>query len=301
LKNRTVLGLICIVLSLIICFGLTPMFNGAVKAQVEIIRMIKDVKQGEMITADMVTAVKVGGHNLPASVLRQQSEVVGKYALCDMQSGDYILSGKLSDTPIAEFAYLHELDGTRQAISVTIKSFASGLSGKLEAGDIVSIIASDVGDFRQTLAPPELRYVRVLAVTDGKGYDKEYSDNSTDEEKALPATVTLLVVPEQALILAELEATGRIHCTLVFRGDKENSDKFLQIQHDYLFPTEDEEETAETEESAISEESEQLNVTNETENADNESVSSEQPPQSEESSGIIIYKADGTEVHLGGN
>ena len=92
LKNRTVLGLICIVLSLIICFGLTPLFNGAVKAQVEIVRMVQDVRQGQMITADMVTTVKVGGYNLPDNVVKKTENVVGKYARHDMQSGDYILS-----------------------------------------------------------------------------------------------------------------------------------------------------------------------------------------------------------------
>ena len=239
LKNRTVLGLICIILSLIICFGLAPLFNDAVKAQVEIVRMVKDVKKGEMITAGMVTYVKVGGHNLPANVLKEQENVVGKYAMYDFKNGDYILSNKVSDTPLLEFAYLSELDGEREAISITIKSFAAGLSGKLEAGDIVSVIASDVGDFRSTVSPPELRYVKVIAVTDGKGYDKEYAEGNDDDEKELPSTVTLLVVPEQAVILAELEATGRIHLALVYRGLTKNSEKFLKLQDEFLNPPED--------------------------------------------------------------
>lgn len=287
LKNRTVLGLICIVLLLIICFGLTPLFNGAVKSQVEIVRMVKDVKQGGVITADIVATVKVGGYNLPDNIMRQTGNVVGKYAKCDMQSGDYILSGKLSDAPLAEFAYLQELDGTHEAISITIKSFAAGLSGKLEGGDIVSIIASDVGDFRETVAPPELRYVKVIAVTDGKGYNKEYTDNSnTDDEKPLPSTVTLLVVPEQAIILAELEATGRIHCTLVYRGGKENSDKFLQMQDDYLNPPEPD-ETGETEES---------------QGTDETPTEGELPPsesQDEEKQGLEVFLPNGQGVIVG--
>ena len=80
LKNRTVLGLVCIVLSLIICFGLTPLFNNAVQSQVEIVRMTTDVRQGEMITADMVTTIKVGGYNLPADVMKETANVVGKFA-----------------------------------------------------------------------------------------------------------------------------------------------------------------------------------------------------------------------------
>lgn len=235
LKNRTFLGILCIVLSLIICFGLTPLFNNAVQAQTEIVRMTGNVREGEIITADMVSTVTVGRYNLPDNVLRQTDEVVGKYAIHDMHTGDYILSTKISDTPLTEFAYLHELDGTREAISITIRSFAAGLSGKLQTGDIISIIASDVGDFRTTVSPPELRYVKIIAVTDSFGNDVGTSNsNQSEDEQELPATITLLVQPVQAVILAELETSGRIHCTLVYRGSAEQGEAFLQVQDDFL-------------------------------------------------------------------
>ncbi|MDR1070346.1 MAG: Flp pilus assembly protein CpaB [Gracilibacteraceae bacterium] len=252
LKNRTALGLICIVLSLIVCFGLTPLFNGAVRAQTEIVRVTGEINQGDMITANMVTAVTVGGYNLPGSVMKEKENVVGRYAKYDMQAGDYILAAKLSDAPVAEFAYLSELDGTRTAVSVTIKSFAAGLSGKLESGDIVTLIASGVGDFQETIALPELRYVKVLAVTDGKGYDKEYMGRENDsEEKELPAAVTLLALPAQALLLAELENTGKIHCALVYRGAASEGAKFLKIQDDYLKSLAGEETPAEETEAEV--------------------------------------------------
>lgn len=41
LKNRTVLGVICIALSLIICFAITPLFNAAKDRTTEIVRMKK--------------------------------------------------------------------------------------------------------------------------------------------------------------------------------------------------------------------------------------------------------------------
>jgi pilus assembly protein CpaB len=238
----------CIVLSLIICFGLTPLFNNAVQAQVDVVRITRDVQQGEMITADMITTVRVGGYNLHDNVIRTSESVVGRYARHDMMSGSYILFANLSDTPLTGFPYLNDLNGTRVAISITIKSFAAGLSAKLESGDIVSIIASDVGDFRLTIAPPELRYVEVLAVTDARGNDKEpFAHTQSNEDRELPATLTLLVYPEQAFILAELEATGRIHCTLVFRGEVKTREIFLQTQSDFLFPQEDECDEYETE------------------------------------------------------
>jgi pilus assembly protein CpaB len=197
------------------------------------------LKQGDVITADKVTTIMVGGYNLPEGVIKKADEVVGKFAKLDMQTGDYVFSSKLSDTPLGEFAYLQELDGTHEALSITIKSFAAGLSGKLEAGDLVSLIATDVGENRETIIPPELRYVRVLAVTDGKGYDKDYlydKDNlpAEGEEKELPSTLTLLVVPAQAMRLAELEATAKLHCTLVYRGKDETANNFLQSQAEYF-------------------------------------------------------------------
>ena len=39
LKNRTVVGVICILLSLLICFGLTPLFNQSVSQKAEIVRV----------------------------------------------------------------------------------------------------------------------------------------------------------------------------------------------------------------------------------------------------------------------
>ncbi len=50
LKNRTLIGASCIVLSLVICFGLTPLFNNAMTAQTEIMRVKSEIKKGELIT-----------------------------------------------------------------------------------------------------------------------------------------------------------------------------------------------------------------------------------------------------------
>ena len=43
IKNRIVLGLICIVVSLLICFGITPMFNDALKSKVTLVRVTKEI------------------------------------------------------------------------------------------------------------------------------------------------------------------------------------------------------------------------------------------------------------------
>ncbi len=238
LKNRTVLGVLCIVLSLLICFVLTPLFNQSISRKTEIVRVVKDIKSGDEITKDMVQMVEVGSYNLPEHVAKQTESVIGKYAKADLMTGDYILTEKLSDTPALEDAYLYSLDGKKQAISVSIKNLAQGLSGKLVSGDIVSVIAPDYQKQGTTVIPPELSYIEVIGVTASTGYDtdteQDVKNADTGEGRLLPATVTLLATAEQAKLLAELEAEGSIHLSLVYRGSKENAEKFLSLQDQIL-------------------------------------------------------------------
>ena len=249
LRNRTVIGVFCILLSILICFGLTPLFNRAVSQKVEIVRVTQPICAGEQITDEMVQVVQVGGYNLPDNVIHEKVNAVGKYAAADLAIGDYIINTKLSDAPAADNSYLYDLDGSRQAISVTIHSFASGLSGKLQSGDIVSVVAPDYKKQGQTVIPPELQYLEVISVTASTAFDANTSKAQTDEgkEKDLPSTVTLLVTSEQSKALAELEVEGTIHLTLVYRGSKENAEKFLAAQDKVLqelYPSEpDSEET----------------------------------------------------------
>ena len=259
-KNRTVVGVICILLSLLICFGVTPLFNKSISQKTEIVRVTKEIKAGDEITKDMIQTVEVGGFGLPENVLRQSETVVGKYATADLSVGDYILNTKLSDTPAAENTYLYNLDGTKQAMSVTIKSFANGLSGKLESGDIVSVIAPDYKKQGSTVIPAELKYVEVIAVTAGSGYDANtgaQTETETEDEKELPSTVTLLVSPEQSKALAELESDGKLHLSLVYRGTPANSAKFTEAQDKViaaLYPTEPVQDSSHKSESQGSEE-----------------------------------------------
>lgn len=171
LKNRTVIGVICIVLSLIICFVVTPLFQKTMSEKKEIVRVVKPIRSGEEITADMVKTVEVGSYNLPEDVVKQLDTVIGTFASADLAPGDYILASKIAEEPAAENAYLYHLTGEKQAISVTVKAFANGLSGKLKSGDIVSVIAPDYKKQGMTVIPAELQYVEVIAVTANSGYD----------------------------------------------------------------------------------------------------------------------------------
>ena len=256
-RNRTVIGVLCILLALIICFGVTPLFSRSASEKTEIVRVTMDIKEGDEITAEMVQTVEVGAYNLPQNLMTDKKEVVGKYATADLAAGDYILSSKLSAVPAAENAYLYNLDGTKQAISVTIKSFAVGLSGKLESGDIVTVIVADYQGKGETAIPSELQYVEVISVTASSGYDANTGE--VVDEKELPSTVTLLVTTEQAKVLAELEQDSELHLALVYRGTPENAAKFIAAQDaliEELYAEPEPENSGETAEGTESEESE---------------------------------------------
>ncbi|QWU13171.1 pilus assembly protein CpaB [Paenibacillus sophorae] len=235
-RNRTVLGATCILLSLVLCLGIAPLLNRTASEQTEIVRIVKDVSKGALVTAEQVETVKVGAYQLPADILKSADAVIGQYAAVDLKKGDYLLPAKLSATPLD--AYLNRLNGSKQAISVTIKSLAAGLSGKLQPSDIVTLIASDYGELRTTTMPPELQYVEVLAVTASSGQDAQSNSNAPadkeEDEKELPSTLTLLVLPEQAQLLADLENKGKLHAALVYRGDAVTAQQFIDKQDAYF-------------------------------------------------------------------
>ena len=234
-KNRIVIGVACIILSLIICFAVTPLFNRSISEKTQIVRVVREIKKGEEITAAQVKVVEVGGYNLPEDVVRNPDTAIGRYASADFVPGDYIIASKIADEPAAENIYLYSLNGEKQAMSVTVKAFANGLSGKLQSGDIVSVIAPDYRKQGVTVIPPELKYVEVIAVTANSGYDANTGEREDEgSERELPTTVTLLATPEQSRILAELEPDGKLHLSLVYRGDADSAARFIAAQEAVL-------------------------------------------------------------------
>ena len=251
-KNRTVLGVLCIAIALVICFVITPLFNASAANLTTIVRIKNDIKVGTEITSKDIETVEVGAYNLPSNVVKKPDDVVGKYAAVELLKDEYVLSTKISDTPATENVYLYGMNGSKRVMSVTLPSFAKGLSGKLMSGDIVSVIAVDYQEKGETVVPDELQYVQVVAATDKRGNDEKVTEYRADgeEETDLPETVTLMVSPSQAIVLAELEAEGEIHIALVYRGTQENADKFLEAQEKILKDKADvtvTEKTAETE------------------------------------------------------
>lgn len=155
--NRTVIGIICIVLALGITFGIAPLVNRFTDRKVEVVQVKQNVERGHLITEDDVELVKVGALNLSDRTVKNKKYVVGKYAATNLYAGQIMIADLVAEKSNSADNVLSALDGTKVAISVNIASFAQGLSNKLQNGDIVSVIVYDK-ETNQSHVPPELRY-----------------------------------------------------------------------------------------------------------------------------------------------
>ncbi len=249
MKNRTIIGIVCIVLALVVTFAVAPLVNKLSDSRTDIVRLKSDIVQGHMIQESDIEIVTVGSTGLPANIITKKEAVVSKFAACDLKANTDLLQSMISDKSDSADDVFHTLDGKKQAISITISSFAGGLSGKLENGDIVSLLVFE-NETNEATIPGGLTYVKVITTTTAEGFDKDELTPNEDGTYELPTTLTLLVNPTQAKMLVEYENRGVIHADLVYRGDSKTAQKFLDAQDLYfeLLAEKEDEEPSEPDE-----------------------------------------------------
>ena len=64
---------------------------------VTVLRLTEDVERGEKITSAKYAEVQVGKNEAAAGAISDQTLVKGKYALTDLEAGDYLIAAYLSD------------------------------------------------------------------------------------------------------------------------------------------------------------------------------------------------------------
>ena len=241
MKNRTLIGIVCIVLAVAVTFLVSPLVNRISEQKTDVIRFTKDISHGSKITETDIEIVKLSKTGVPEKALKTKDAVVGKYAKADLFKGDLATEIKITDDENSVANVFSSLNGDKVAMSVTINTFAGGLSGKLENGDIVSIYVTDKEG--KTTVPSELKYVKVITTTTSGGVDETEVVENEDGSFELPSTITLLVSSKQATVLANYEENASMHVALVFRGDTEKAQKFLDKQDKFLETKTDKEGT----------------------------------------------------------
>ena len=227
LNNRFIFGILSLVLAAVIAFVALPTIARQTNGKTEIVRITQPVLKGEKITSDNAEVVEVGGYNLPSNVAHSMEDVEGLYVTADLAAGDYILTSKVSTVPVSSDVALNDIPSGKVAISLTVKTLASGLSDKLQPNDIIRIY-----HFLETAEEvPELRFVKVLSVTDSDGINVDNTKEPTeDEEPQQSATITVLASPEQARIITEMENDGVAHVALISRNNDQLAEELLAEQ-----------------------------------------------------------------------
>ncbi len=242
MKNRTVIGIICIALALVLSFGVAPLITRLTDGSIEVVRIKsgQTIDSGTEITEDKIEAFKgkksdfSDGTYYTMQTFRKKfleyggTDYVGKaYAKCQLTAGEYISQAKVAVNGADSGSVFDGLSYDQMAVSVEIKSFADGLSGKLENGDIVSVIVNS-GDEGGHI-PDELRFVKVITTTTSNGIDRdEISKNEDGSYSATVSTVTLLVSERQAQVLVGCkgDATLALRC----RGTSSMAESYLEEQ-----------------------------------------------------------------------
>ena len=233
MKNRTIIGIICLILAILVTFVVAPLINRLVEDTEEVVIILQDMKQGAQITEDMVELSSFPKDKIPAGAIRETKDVLGKYAASNLYAGDCMTQAKITaDGNTAEDVFA-TLDGSKVAISVTVDSIAAAVSGKLQNGDIITFFITEQ-DADKAIQPGALTYLQVVTTTTSDGIDQDAIVENEDGSFSLPSTVTVLVNAEQAKLLASYEGNASIHVAFVYRGDKETAGKFLAAQDAYF-------------------------------------------------------------------
>lgn len=234
--KHAMIGIASIILGLLVSFVLTPFYGKVLEKKGKVVRVKKLIEAGRSILNDNLEVVEVGTYNLSDKVIQNKEDVISKYAKTDLYPGMYVTKESLSENLIEKDLYLNNIPEDKYAVSITVHTFASGLSSKLRKGDVVSIL------IRQTLedgkiscvVPESLMYVEILSATESTGKDKETLETKEEKENKELATVTLLVNKEQATELTVYEPDSSLHLALKCRNDEKRKQELLDIQDKYF-------------------------------------------------------------------
>jgi len=156
-RNKFFIGVLCIILGLVIGFVAIPQVqNKGATDLVQAVRLKQDVSQGEEITEDMVETVTISQKLIPSGTVDSVTSFASRFAVTQLYAGDYLTAGKLADAQSTQDSLALATAKGMKIISITLPSLASGVSGQLQPGDIVTVLSllkNNTVDQSQTLNP----------------------------------------------------------------------------------------------------------------------------------------------------
>lgn len=229
IKNRYVIFALCLILAGVIAFVIVPKSNKNMAELVDVVKVTRQVEKNTQITEDMLEIKQLPKQAVTENTITDKKKIIGKVASVQLLPEDNLVMQKFTDISSVSDKALYEMDGSEKlAISVTVDSLASSVSGKIMPGDVVSVYGF-LNETKMLSEYTDLQYVEVIGVSNSSAEElsTRNADSETDSsDKVIPSTVTLSVNRNQAQELVVLENTSNIHIVFVGRG--EISRKLLQ-------------------------------------------------------------------------
>lgn len=211
-----------IIIGLLTVFGLNKYIKGLSTAQVvqipysKVVTAVNTIPANVVITAEMVALKSMPSESVHPEAATTLDKVVGRTSNSDIVKDEQILSSRLVDTSKSTLAY-RVPEGMR-AVAIP-NSEISGVAGYINAGDKIDILATydkeDIAPVSTTYT--QLQNIEVAAVG-------SLALSQSDQQKAMPASITVFVKPAQAEVLAYAIANGSLFCSLRNPVDAGKSD-----------------------------------------------------------------------------
>lgn len=207
-RKRTVKILLAFILAVGLSFAQYMYFKNQTSPEptVAVYAALKDISAGGF------TDGLLGAKQVPRSVVTGNMLVVGRdeasgYARIDIPAGSYITKEMLSGTrvPVIE-------PGMRR-ISITV-NLSSALGGRLRPGDRVDIgwVPKDSGRDSEE-ASMIVEGITVYEVINSRAESISQIDSNSNRfeaDRLIPAVVTLVVTPDQAVKIKDYESRGSL-------------------------------------------------------------------------------------------
>ena len=120
MKNRTIIGIVCIILAVAITFGVSPMINKMTEGKTQVVVLSKDIAKGARIADGDLTTVELSKNGIPDKAVKDKKDIVDKYANSDIYKGDIATAVKFSDNANSSDNILSSLGKDKVAMSITI-------------------------------------------------------------------------------------------------------------------------------------------------------------------------------------
>lgn len=208
-KNKIILLILSIAIAGSITFLQYNYFLGKQKTEtVQVVIASKKIAAGDKIRDDTIASKEIPVSAFANSMIRYGAKFDNIYTKTDVEQGSYLLKNMLSvqEVPIVE-------EGMRK---VTVNAnMTMALAGRIKSGDYVDIgYIPDENQGQKEQAQIIERKIQIYNIVNSKAVNiekiEESSGNQYDNSEKIPAAITIIVAPEQAVKIKDCEARGSL-------------------------------------------------------------------------------------------